>query len=116
MTKVSRHAELYSSIIAIETSNSQKLTVSCNVVNVSSAARNGTIQMFAGDGSPLSSTNYHALQPGVGTGDAVSSFTGTAPVTLVYCKITVDGKADTIRGSLILFDSNGNTVVSVEAR
>ena len=39
-----------------------------------------------------------------------------ASLTLVYCKITVDDKMDTIRGSVMLFDWAGNTWLPVDAR
>jgi hypothetical protein len=108
--------ELYSSTINIETANSTHKSLFCNVVNVSTSARSGTLQILALDGSSLAAASYNNVQPGVGTGISVSVFQGSVPMTVVYCKITVDAGAEAIRGSLSLSDSNGNTVVSVEAR
>ena len=106
---------LYSPMLTIETSNSQNMTIDCSVLNASSSARDGTIQILQGDGTPLSTVSYNNLPPGVVTGTAVKAFQNTAQVTLVYCKITVDDKPDAIRGSLILYDSLGNTWATVEA-
>jgi len=108
---------IYSPMINVQTANSGKLNLYANVVNVSSGARSGRIQIMAAGGMPLASTNYNNLQPGKGTGDALNHFPTAFPaVTMVYCKFTVNGISTDIRGSLVLADSKGNTLVCVEAR
>jgi hypothetical protein len=88
----------------------------CNVVNVSSTPRSGTLSIIQGDGTPLSTVSFNELLPGGGTGDSVTAFSNPAPSTLAYCKITVEGKKNTIRGSLSRTDANGNAVVIVNAQ
>ena len=109
---------LYSPIISVETANSENLTLSCYVLNVSSHPRSGNIQILLADGQPLTTTSYSKVPMGNGTGDSISRipFTNTnAPsVTLVYAKVTVDGNANDIRASLILTDGKGNTMVFAE--
>jgi hypothetical protein len=64
----------------------------------------------------LTRTNYVNLAPGVVTGDETQGpFQTSASITIVYGIITVDGRPGTIRASLSLRDSNGNTRVSVDA-
>ena len=107
---------LYTPVLQVETANTTNMTVTFYILNASSAARNGTLQIFAGDGTSLSTTSYHNLQPGGVSGDEVSRFHNVARVTLVYGRITVDDRPEAIRASLSLRDSTGNTWVSVNAR
>jgi hypothetical protein len=105
-------------MISIETANSNKLFLFCNIVNVSSQPRSGTIEILRGDGKPVTGTGFNKVQPGVGTGDGINQTPlppNPAPVTMVYAKVTVQGKATDIRVSLILADAKGNTIVSAEA-
>src|SRR5258708_4749893 len=111
-------ATLYSPIISIETANSNKLFLFCNIVNVASQPRSGTIQIIAADGNPVTTTNYNNVQPGVCTGDGISQTPlppNPAPVTLVYARVTVQGAARDIRASLVLADAKGTAIVCVEA-
>ncbi len=112
-----RAATLYSPLIAIETSNSNHLFLFCQVLNVSDAPLNGTIQLHRADSTSISLVSYNNLAPGVGTGDGISGTPlGTTPqITLVYAKVTVEGHAKDIRANLILANANGNTIVSAEA-
>ncbi len=109
---------LYSPVISIETANTNRLFLLCNIVNVSSQPRSGTIQILRADGTPVTTTNYNNVQPGVGTGDGISQVPlppNPAVITLIYAKVTVDGNAEDIRASLILTDAKGNTTVTAEA-
>ncbi len=108
-------AVLYTSFLTIPTAAAGAV-VGLYVVNVSSSNVGGTLQILDGTGTPLSTTSYTPLPPGVGTGDEVTSFPGPAPVTLVYGKVTVDGGADRVRASLILRDASGLTLANAEAR
>jgi hypothetical protein len=117
--------DLYTSILYIQTANFAPLGgVSCNILNVSSHPRSGTISIVAGDGTVLTSVSYNNVAPGVATGNNWSNFSGSSPVTLVYCHLTVNKlpgekvnvTASSIRGSLIRTDTNGNTLVIAEAR
>jgi hypothetical protein len=83
---------------------------------VSSAPRNGTIQIIRLDGTVLSSVSYNNTPAGGGTGDALSAFSGGPQVTTAYCKMTVDADKDSLRASFSRRDPAGNTVVSVDLR
>jgi len=107
---------LFTAPLMIETANTSNYAVYLNVLNVSSSPRNGTLQILQLDGVPMSSASYNSVAPGLGTGIQVQTFQNTAPVTLVYGKITVDDNADSIRANLVLTDANGNSLVSLEAR
>jgi hypothetical protein len=112
-------AELFSSILDIETANPGKLlsALQYNIVNVSKKPRSGTISIIGADGASLSTVAYNTVQPGVGTDNSVGVFSKAAPITLAYCKITVsNAPATSIRGSFTLTDQKGNAAVSVEAR
>lgn len=111
-------ATLYSPMISIETANTNRLFLFCNVVNVTSKPRSGTIEILRGDGKPVTTTSYNNVQPSAGTGDGINQTPlppNPAPITLVYAKVTVQGKATDIRASLILADAKGNIIVSAEA-
>jgi hypothetical protein len=111
-------ADLFTPMVEIATANpgAPLSAIRCNAVNVSSAPRNGTLSIIQADGTPLSTTSFNELQPGGGTGDAVTVFSNPTPITLAYCKITVEGTKCTIRGSLSRTDADGNAVVVVEAQ
>ncbi len=119
-------ATLSTSMLNIQTTNPGKPLsgLYCQVVNVSKSPRTGTLQIFAGDGTSLAVGAYNATPPGGGTGIAATTFSGTAPITLAYCVVTVDPlsaekehvAADSIRASLVQTDQNGNTVAAAEAR
>jgi hypothetical protein len=119
-------AELFTSMLNIQTANPGKplSALMCQVVNVSSSPRSGTLQIIGGDGNSLSTVSYNTIQPGVGTGDSVTVFSTATPITTAYCKITVHAlpgeknrvAARAIRGSLVLTDQNGNAVATAEAR
>src|SRR5437016_2704293 len=109
---------LYSPMISIETANSKKLFLFCNVVNVSATPRSGTLHILAGDGSSVSTASYNNVQPGVGTGISINQTAlpaNPAIITLVYAKVTVQGSAKDIRAGLVLADNKGNTICSAEA-
>jgi hypothetical protein len=107
---------LYTAPVMIETANTSKYAVYLNVVNVSSSPRTGTLQILQLDGSPISTASYNSVAPGVGTGIQVQSFQNTAPITMVYGKVTVDDIADAIRANLVLADTKGNSLVSLDAQ
>jgi hypothetical protein len=106
---------LVTSPLTIETANSAKYGLYCNVLNVSSSPRTGTLQIVMGDGTPISSAGYNAVPPGVLTGIQVQKFQNVAAVTLVYCRITVNANRDSIRANLVLTDAKGNALVNVDA-
>ncbi len=108
---------LYTPIISFENAPTNKLKLFCHVLNASNQPRNGSIQIMDAGGNPISSTGYHNLQPGNATGDSAPLYilSSTALIGLIYAKVTVIGAAHDIRANLILTDSNGNTIVSVEA-
>jgi hypothetical protein len=111
-------ATLYSPMISVETANTHKLFLFCNIVNVSAQPRSGTLEILRGDGTPVSTASFNNVPPGVGTGISISQTPlppNPAPVTLVYAKVTVQGNATDIRASLILADAKGNTIVSADA-
>jgi len=109
-------AILYTPLLTIETANSAGYAVSLFVLNVSNSAKSGTLQILAGDGTPLSTSGYNSVPPGVATGIDVETFPTQAEETLVYGKITVDnGDAHTVRASLVISDADGNTLVTVQA-
>jgi len=99
----------------IETANSAKYALCLNVLNVSSSPRTGTLEIVMGDGTIISSAGYNAVQPGVLTGIGEQKFQNVAPVTLVYGRITVNAKRDSIRANLVLTDGKGNALVNVDA-
>jgi len=107
---------LFTGVLMIQTANSAQYTVSCDVLNVSSSRKTGTLQIIRADGTVLGSGGYNSVAPGVGTGIQVQTFQNTAIITTVYGKITVKGKPNSIRASLSLTDVKGNTLVSLEAR
>ena len=107
---------LFTPPLMIETANSAKYTVYCNVLNASSAPRTGTIEIVNLSGKVISTSGYNSVAPGGGTGIQVQTFQNTAPVTLLYGRITVDAEPDSIRANLVLTDAKGNTLVSLEAR
>lgn len=111
-------AELFTPMVEIATANpgAPLSALRCNVVNVSNAPRSGTLSVIQGNGTPLSTVSFNAVPPGGGTGTSVTAFSNSAPITLAYCKITVQGRKETIRGSLSRTDANGNAVVVVEAQ
>jgi len=106
---------LFTPPLMVETANSAKYAVYCNVLNASSSPRTGTLQIVNLTGVPLSTAGYNNVAPGGGTGIQVQTFPNVAPITLVYGKITVNGKRDSIRANLVLVDAKGNTLVSLEA-
>jgi hypothetical protein len=106
---------LFTPPLMIETANSAKYVLYCNVLNVSASPRTGTLQILMGDGTPISSAIYNAVTPGVLTGIEAQKFQNVAPVSVIYGKITVNGKADSIRANLVMTDAKGNTLVSVDA-
>jgi hypothetical protein len=106
---------LFTPPLMIETANSAKYAVYCNVLNASSAARTGTLEIINLDGTPIQTAMYNKVAPGGGTGIQVQSFQNSAPITLLYGKITVDDKPESIRGNLVLIDAKGNTLVSLDA-
>ena len=106
---------LVTSPLMIETANSAKYALYCNVLNVSSSPRTGTLEIVMGDGTIISSGGYNAVQPGVLTGIQVQNFQNVAPVTLVYGRITVNARRDSIRANLVLIDGKGNALVNVDA-
>src|SRR5438309_1128705 len=71
-----KKAALYTPAIQVEKASTSKAVLFCHVVNVSNSPQNGTIDIFRGEGTPLSSTSYHALAPGGVTGND-ASFTDT---------------------------------------
>jgi hypothetical protein len=101
--------------LMIETANSAKYGISCNVLNVSSSPRTGTLQILMGDGTIISTGIYNAIAPGVLTGIEAQQFQNVAPVSVVYGKITVNGKADSIRANLVMTDAKSKASVSVDA-
>lgn len=107
---------LFTPPLSIETANTAKYSVSCYVLNASSSPRSGTLQIVNLDGTPISTASYISVAPGGGTGIQVQTFQNSAPVTLVYGKITVDDKPDSIRANLVLADAKGDTLVSLDAR
>jgi len=102
--------------LLIETANTSKNAVYCNVVNASSSPRTGTLEIVGLDGGIISTAGYNNVAPGVGTGIQVQKFQSTAPVTTLYGRITVDDKPDSIRANLVLADAKGNALVSLDAR
>ena len=108
---------IFSPVLTIETANSKQHTVSCHVVNCSNVPVSGEINIFEGTGNSISYGGYNNLPPGGCTGISVNHFNPlNAPVTLVYCRLTVNGcNADVIRGSLVIADKNGNALISALA-
>jgi hypothetical protein len=117
-------AELFTSMLDIQTANPNPQRVNCQVLNVSSSNRSGTITTKRSDGTVLSTVSYNSVAPGVGTGDSVSVTNTSVPYALVYCDFTVNPlpgekenvTASAIRASLVLIDQNGNTFANAEAR
>jgi hypothetical protein len=107
---------LYSPMLGIETLNSKGIAIYCTVVNASSAARNGSLYLYQADGTQIGFGDYSPLPPGAATGIVADGLHDDARVTLVYCKVTVDGAPELIRASLLFLDPLGNTVATVEAR
>lgn len=108
-------ATLFTAPLMIETANSSGYAIYLNVLNVSSSPRGGTLQILQLDGSEIGAASYNSVAPGVGTGIQVQTFQNTAPITLVYGKVTVNGQADSIRANLVLIDAKGNSLISIEA-
>jgi hypothetical protein len=116
-------ADLFTSMLDIQTAKPNPRRVNCQVLNVSSSNRSGTITTIRSDGTVLSRVSYNQVAPGVGTGDSVS-VSGPASIALVYCHFTVNPlpgenqihAASAIRASLVLTDQNGNTFANAEAR
>ena len=106
---------LFTPPLLIETANSAKYAVYCNVLNASSSPRTGILEIVNFDGVPVSTAGYNNVAPGGGTGIQVQNFQNAAPITLVYGKITVDEKPGSIRANLVLVDAKGSTLVSLEA-
>src|ERR1700722_5234904 len=96
----------------IETVNSANYALYCNVLNVSSSPRTGTLEIVDFGGVVVAYGGYNNLAPGGGTGDKNPPFQNVAPFTLAYGKITVDSLPNLIRGNLVLIDANGNTLTS----
>ena len=107
---------LFTPPLAIETANSANYVLHLNVVNVSTSPRSGTLEILNFVGAPLSFGGYNGIASGGGTGIQIQKFQNAAPVLLVYGKIMVDDKPDSIRANLVLTDARGYTLVSVEAR
>jgi hypothetical protein len=106
---------LFTPPLMIETANSAKYAVYCNVLNASSSARTGTLAIVNLDGTTIQNAAYNSIAPGGGTGIQVQIFQSTAPITLVYGKITVDDEPESIRANLVMVDAHGNTLVSLAA-
>jgi hypothetical protein len=101
--------------LLIETANSAQYGVYCNVLNVSSSPRTGTLEIVTFSGVTVNFGGYGNVVPGGGTGIRMESFENVFPVIFLYCRISVDGEHDSIRANLVLADANGNTLVSLEA-
>jgi hypothetical protein len=108
---------LTTSPLSIPTANPQKHRVMINVLNVSKAQRNGTLELRRLDNTVMAAVSYNGIAPGVGTGnDIVNLPTWPFPITPFYGRVTVDGPVDSIRASVVIADDAGNVLVSVEAR
>jgi hypothetical protein len=107
---------LLTSPLMIETANSAKYAIYCNVLNASSAPRTGTLEIVNLSGKVISTSGYNSVAPGGGTVIQVQTLQNTGLVTLVYGRITVDAERDSIRANLVMTDAKGNTLVSLEAR
>lgn len=90
-------------------------TLLCSVVNVGKVPINGTVEIIRPGESVAASTPVTKLLPleiqGIGLGADPLNF----PSAYV-CRIVVDTKSTEVRGSLMLLDANGKTLVSVDAR
>ena len=108
---------LYTPIISFQSAQTNKMKLFCHVLNTCNQPRSGTLQIKDAGGNPLSTVSYNNVQPDGGTGTSAPLYipSNSAAVGLVYAKVTVIGAATDIRANLILTDSNGNTIVSVEA-
>jgi hypothetical protein len=87
----------------------------CSVVNVRNTPISGTVEIIRGDGSVAASTpvtNLPSLQiQGIGLGADPPNFPSA-----YFCRIDVGAGRPAVRGSLMLLDTNGKTLVSIEAR
>jgi hypothetical protein len=106
---------LYTSALEIPT-DARGAAVDLVVVNVGGVPANGTLEIFDGTGAPLTTVSYNMVAPGVLTGTSVSAFTGSVQITTVYGRVTVRGRASSIRASLLLRDVAGLTISNAEAR
>jgi hypothetical protein len=116
-------AALFTSMLDIQTANPNPRRVNCQILNVSSSNRSGTIRTIRGNGTVLSVVSYN-IAPGRGAGDSVSVTDTSVPYVLVYCHFTVKPlpgetatvTAGAVRASLVLIDPNGNAFANAEAR
>jgi hypothetical protein len=88
----------------------------CSVVNVGTVPINGTVKIIRGGaGTVAASTPVTNLKPydiqGIGLGADPPNFPSA-----YFCRIDVDANSTAVRGSLMLTDANGKTLVSIEAK
>ena len=90
-------------------------TLFCSVVNVRNTPISGTVDIIRGDGSVAASTPVTKLPPleiqGIGLGADPPNFPSA-----YFCRIDVRAVKSAVRGSLMLLDANGKTLVSIDAQ
>ena len=95
MSQPAHAATLFTPMIDVEG------TVTCTVVNVSTKRRELKIEILDDVGDVVSATNEIGLDPNEG------SLLDKSGAGLRYCKITVAGKANAVRGSLYILTQDG---------
>jgi hypothetical protein len=83
-------------------------TLYCDIVNRDKVARNVTIDVLDGSGTPVTTLPNYPLLPNEGI--ALGDFTGSSS----FCRFTVDGSAKKFR-AIAIYDNGAAYTVSVPA-
>jgi hypothetical protein len=112
------YPRLFSSMLSIETANSDNNIVYCHVVNVSTLPVSGEVSILDCNNNLLTAGPFENLAPGKTCSTALTIFNPPLPsTTLLYGRLTLKVMdANMVRASLIITNQKGVTLAVSELR